>query len=160
MLSMVIKLLKYIKFHKEEITMTTKGFSFAAFAAYGNSTAAPASNLQHAFVQDAKKFYAKAGYPSKDEIGILDEMTPDITNTVSQIPEFVSGFMHDEQRSFDIPAADDKTAPATVKVVKVPEKTTEGTITIDGPNKGKKYKSTVKAHEEPKLKVNRSAFKK
>ncbi len=139
---------------------TTKGFSFAAFANYGNSTATPAANLQHAFVQDAKKFYAKAGYPSKDEIGILDEMTPDITNTVTQIPEFVSGFMHDEQRAFDIPAADDKTAPATLKVVKVPEKVSKGIITIDGPNKGKEYKSTTKAHEEPKLKIKRDAFKK
>ena len=139
---------------------TTKGFSFAAFANYSNSTAAPASNFQHAFVQDAKKFYAKAGYPSKDEIGILDEMVPDVTNTVSQIPELVTGFMHDEERAFDLPAADDKTAPATIKVVKVPDKVTEGIITIDGPNKGKKYKSTVKAHEEPKLKVKRDAFKK
>lgn len=139
---------------------TTKGFSFAAFANYSNSTAAPASNFQHAFVQDAKKFYAKAGYPSKDEIGILDEMVPDVTNTVSQIPELVTGFMHDEERAFDLPAADDKTAPASIKVVKVPEKVTEGIITIDGPNKGKKYKSTVKAHEEPKLKVKRDAFKK
>ena len=139
---------------------TTQGFSFAAFANYGNSTAAPASNFQHAFVQDAKKFYAKAGYPSKDEIGILDEMTPDVTNTVSQIPELVSGFMHDEERAFDLPAADDKTAPATIKVVKVPEKVTEGVVTIDGPNKGQKWKSTVKAHEEPKLKIKRDAFKK
>jgi hypothetical protein len=138
---------------------TSKGFSFAAFANYGNSTATPAANFQHAFVQDAKKFYAKAGYPSKDEIGILDEMTPDVTNTISQIPELVVGFMHDEERSFDLPAADDKTAPATIKVVKVPENTTEGTITF-GPNKGKKYKSTTKAHEEPKLKVKRDAFKK
>ena len=138
---------------------TSKGFSFAAFANYGNSTATPAANFQHAFVQDAKKFYAKAGYPSKDEIGILDEMTPDVTNTISQIPELVVGFMHDEERSFDLPAADDKTAPATIKVVKVPENTTEGTITF-GPNKGKKYKSTTKAHEEPKLKIKRDAFKK
>lgn len=140
--------------------MTTKGFSFAAFANYSNSTATPASNFQHAFVQDAKKFYAKAGYPSKDEIGILDEMTPDVTNTVSQIPELVSGFMHDEERSFDIPAADDKTAPATIKVVKVPEKITEGVIQMEGPKKGQKYKTVVKAHEEPKLKVKRDAFKK
>ena len=87
-------------------------------------------------------------------------MVPDVTNTVSQIPELVTGFMHDEERAFDLPAADDKTAPASIKVVKVPEKVTEGIITIDGPNKGKKYKSTVKAHEEPKLKVKRDAFKK
>ena len=132
---------------------TSKGFSFAAFANYGNSTAT-------AFVQDAKKFYAKAGYPSKDEIGILDEMTPDVTNTVSQIPELITGFMHDEERSFDLPAADDKTAPATIKVVKVPEKVKEGIIQMEGPKKGQKYKTTIKAHEEPSLKVKRDAFKK
>jgi hypothetical protein len=68
--------------------------------------------------------------------------------------------MHDEERAFDLPAADDKTAPATIKVVKVPEKTTEGIISIEGPKKGQKYTSTVKAHEEPKLKIKRDAFKK
>ena len=139
---------------------TNKVFSFAALAAYGNSTATPASNFQHAFVQDAKKFYAKAGYPSKDEIGILDEMQPDVTNTVSAIPEFVGGFMHDEQRAFDIPAADDKTTAATIQVVHVPEKVTEGIITIDGPNKGQKYKSVTKAHDELNVKNRRGPFKK
>ena len=139
---------------------TNKVFSFAAFAAYANSTTSPATNFQRAFVQDAKKFYAKAGYPSKDEIGILDEMVPDVTNTVGQIPELVSGFMHDEQRSFNLPAPDDKTAPATIKVVYVEEKTSEGVVTIDGPNKGQKYKSTTLAHEEPKIKVDRKMFKK
>lgn len=137
---------------------TKKVFSFAALANYGNSTAAPATNFQHAFVQDAKKFYAKAGYPGKDEIGILDEIQPDVTNTTSAIPALVSGFMHDEQRAFDLPAPDNNTAPATIKVVKVEEKTSEGVQTI-GPNAGQKWKSTVKAHEEPKLKVKRDAFK-
>ena len=146
---------------KEEFTMATnKVFSFAALANYGNSTATPATNFQNAFVQDAKKFYAKAGYPAKEEIGILDEIKPDVTNTVSAIPELVSGFMHDEQRSFDIPAADDNTTAATIQVVHVPEKTTEGIVTIDGPNKGQKWTSTVKAHDELKVKNKRGPFKK
>ena len=136
---------------------TSKTFSFAALAAYGNGTSTPATNFQHAFVQDAKKFYAKAGYPSKDEIGILDEVTPDVSNTVSAIPEFVAGFMHDEQRSFNLPAMDDKTAPATISVVKVDEKTKEG-VTAIGPTAGTKWKKTIVAHEEPKLKVNRKVF--
>lgn len=139
---------------------TVKSFSFAALANYGVSTAAPATNFQKAFVQDAKKFVAKCGYPTKDEIGIMDEKVPDVTNTVTAIPEFVSGFMHDEQRAFDLPAPDNNTAPATIKVVKVAEKTSEGVVTIDGPNKGQKWKSTVKAHEEPKLKIKRDGFKK
>ena len=136
-----------------------KVFSFAALVAYGKSSATPASNFQNAFKEDAKKFYAKAGYPSKDEIGILDEMTPDVTNTVSQIPEFVAGFMHDEDRAFNIPAADDNTAPATISFKKVPEKSASGVVTI-GPSAGQKWESTIKAHSELKLKVNRDAFKK
>lgn len=136
-----------------------KAFSFAALVAYGKSTAAPATNFQNAFREDAKKYYAKAGYPSKDEIGILDEITPDVTNTVGQIPELVAGFMHDEDRAFNIPAADDNTAPASIKYAKIPEKTSEGIQTI-GPNKNTPWKSTVKAHTEVKVKSNRDAFKK
>lgn len=139
---------------------TNKGFSFAALANYSNSSSTPAKNFQDAFVQDAKKFVAKCGYPSKDEIGIMDEVTPDVTNTVSAVPELISGFMHDEQRSFDLPAPDDKTAPATIKIVHVEEKTTEGVNQMEGPNKGQPWKSTIAEHEEPKIHVNRKAFKK
>lgn len=139
---------------------TNKTFSFAALANYGNSTAPSAENFQKAFIMDAKKLYAKAGYPSKDEIGILDEMKPDVTNTVSVIPEFVSGFMHDEQRSFDLPAPDDNTTPATISVIHVEEKTSEGIVTIDGPNKGQKWTSTVGEHDEIKVKNRRNKFKK
>jgi hypothetical protein len=140
---------------------TNKQFAFAALANYSNSTAAPATNFQKAFVTDCKKFVAKCGYPSKDEIGIMDEKIAevDVTNTVTQIPELISGFMHDEQRAFDLPAPDNNTAPATIKVVQVPEKTSEGVQTI-GPNAGQKWKSTIKAHEEPKLKIRRDMFKK
>lgn len=146
--------------YQEELSMATnKPFSFAALANYGNSTAAPATNFQKAFVQDAKKFVAKCGYPGKDEIGIMDEKTPDVTNTVSAIPEFVSGFMHDEQRAFDLPAPDKNTAPATIKVEHVEEKKSEG-IQAMGPNKGQKWTSVVAAHDEPKIKVKRDAFKK
>ena len=139
---------------------TTKTFSFAALANYSNSSAEIATNFRNAFVQDAKKFYAKAGYPSKDEIDILDGIAPDVTNTVSAVPDLIAGFMHDEQRSFDIPAVDENTAPATINVVHVEEKTTEGIVTIDGPNKGQKWTSTIAEHDEPKLKVRRNKFKK
>lgn len=138
---------------------TSKSFSFAALANYGNSTAKAATNFQNAFVQDAKKYYAKAGYPSKDEIGIFDEVTPDVTNTVSAIPEFVSGFMKDEQRSFDLPAPDDKTTSATIKVVHKDESTSTGVIQM-GNRKGETYTSTVAAHDELVVKNKRNAFKK
>lgn len=140
--------------------MATKDkFSFAALANYGNSTATSAVNLQNAFVDDAKRFYAKAGYPSKEEIGILDEIKPDLTNTVSAIPQFVAGFMHDEKRAFEIPAADEKTAAATLNVVAVEETTKTGTITF-GDKKGETYESTIAAHEEIKVKNKRGPFKK
>lgn len=138
---------------------TNKSFSFAAFASYGNSSANAATTFQNAFVTDAKKFYAKAGYPSKDEIGILDEIKPDVTNTTAAIPELVSGFMHDEQRKFDLPAPDDKTSPATISVKSVDKKVKEGVISIEGPNKGKTYKTTIAAHEEVAVKNNNKAFK-
>ena len=138
---------------------TTKGFSFAALANYGSSLAPAATSFQNAFVQDAKKYYAKAGYPSKDEIGIFDEITPDVTNTVSAIPEFVAGFMKDESRSFDIPAADDKTTAATIKVVHKEEATSTGTIQM-GPRKGETYTSTTAAHDELVVKNKRDKFKK
>lgn len=146
---------------KEEMKMATnKSFSFAALAQYCNSSAGSATTFKEAFKQDAKKFYAKAGYPSKDEIDILDDIDPDVTNTVTQIPQLVSGFMKDEQRSFDLPAPDENTAPATINVVHVEEKTTEGVVTIEGPTKGEKWTSTIAEHDEPKLKVRRNKFKK
>lgn len=138
---------------------TNKSFSFAALAQYCNSSAESATSFKEAFKQDAKKFYAKAGYPSKDEIDILDEIDPDVTATASTIPQLVSGFMKDEQRSFDLPALDDKTSDATISVVHVEEKTSEGIVTIDGPNKGQKWTSTIAEHDEPKLKVRRNKFK-
>lgn len=139
--------------------MTKNQFSFAALSNYGNSTAAPATTFQDAFKEDAKKWYVKAGCPSKDELGILDEVKPDVTNTVSAIPGFVAGFMHDEQREFNIPAADDKTTAATIKVVHKDEETKTGINTM-GPNKGEKWTSTVAAHDELVVKNKRGPFKK
>ena len=138
---------------------TTKVFSFAALANYGNSTAQAATNFQDAFIQDAKKYYAKAGYPSKDEMGIFDEIRPDVTNTVSAIPEFVAGFMKDEERSFDIPAPDDKTTAATLKIVHKDEETKTGTIQM-GDKKGETYTSTTLEHDEMVVKNKRGPFKK
>ena len=142
---------------------TTKGFSFAAFVEYGNKcinnqgTSVP---MQDAFKKDLKKAIAHAGYPSKDEIGVVDEINDfELTNTLAQVPALVSGFMKDEQRSFDIPAADENTTPATIKVVAVDEKTKTGTIML-GDKKGEQYSSTIAAHEELSVKNRRDSFKK
>ena len=143
---------------------TNKGFSFASFVAYGNACINNASGntpeIQTAFKSDLKKAIAHAGYPSKDEIGIVDEINDfDMSATMSKIPEIVSGYMRDEKRSFDIPAADKNTCAATVKVVSVPEKTKEGVIML-GDKKGEKYTSTTAAHDELTVKNRRDPFKK
>lgn len=144
--------------------MTNKGFSLAAFTAYGNAAINNANGntagIQTAFKADLKKAIIHAGCPSKDEINVVDEINDfEMTNTLSKIPELVSGFMRDEQRSFDIPAADENTCAASIKVVAVPENTHEGIVQM-GPNKGETYKSVTAAHEELKVKNRRDAFKK
>jgi hypothetical protein len=135
---------------------TNKSFSYAAFVEYGNKN----EKMQSAYKADLKKAIAHAGYPQKDEIGIIDTINDfDMSNIMRAIPETVSGFMHDEQRAFELPAPDKKTAPATIKVVAVDKKTKTGTIAF-GEHKGQEYKSTVAAHEEVKVKNNVRDFKK
>ena len=143
---------------------TSKVFSLAAFVEYGNKCINNANNatpvMQDAFKKDLKKAIAHAGYPSKDEIGVVDEINDfELTNTLAQVPTLVSSFMRDEQRSFDLPAVDPNTCPASIKVVAVEEKTKTGTIKI-GDTKGQEYSSTVAAHEEISVKNRRDAFKK
>lgn len=144
--------------------MTNKGFSMSVFIAFGNgcinNVNGNTPDIQSAFKTDLKKAIAHAGYPSKDEIGIVDEINDfSMDNTLGAIPDMVSKFMHDEQRSFDIPAADDNTCPATIKVVAVDEKTKTGPIMF-GDKKGEQYTSTVAAHEEVSVKNRRDKFKK
>jgi hypothetical protein len=143
---------------------TEKSFSYAAFVAYGNACINNASGrtpeMQAAFRTDLKKAIAKAGYPQKDEIGIIDTINDfDMSATMHEIPNLVSGFMHDEKRAFNLPAPDKKTAPATLKVVSVGKKTKTGIIQM-GDKKGQQYSSTTAAHEEVKVKNNTDEFKK
>lgn len=142
---------------------TNKTFSYAAFVEYGNACINNATGktpeMQAAFRTDLKKAIAKAGYPSKDEIGIIDTISDfDMSATLREVPNLVSGFMHDEHRAFDIPAADKKTAPASIKVVAVDKKVKKGTVML-GDKKGQEYTSTVAAHEEVKVKNHTKAFK-
>ena len=144
--------------------MTNKSFSFAAWVNYGNAcinnTTGNTPEIQTAFKSDLKKAIAHAGYPTKEEIGVVDTINDfDMSATLQTIPKMVSGFMHDEKRSFDIPAADSNTCAATIKVVAVDEKTKEGTIML-GDRKGETYKSTIAAHEELSVKNRRDPFKK
>lgn len=136
-----------------------KVFSLSALVKYGNEQINKGF-MQQAFKADLKKAIAHAGYPSKAEIGIVDEIDDfDMSATLSKVPELVGNFMKDEDRAFNIPAVDDKTAPATLKIEEIPEKTSEGIIQM-GSRKGETYTSTVAKHNEIKVKSNRSAFKK
>lgn len=143
---------------------TNKPFSYAALCEYSNACINNATGktpeIQAAYRTDLKKAIAKAGYPSKDEIGIIDTITDFDMSALSKVlPTMISGFMHDEQRAFEIPAADKKTAPATIKVVAVDRKVKKGTIML-GDKKGQEYTSTIGAHEEVRAKNNVKAFKK
>lgn len=139
---------------------TNKTWSMSAFCQYGNECLnGKNKDIQSAFRTDLKKAIAHAGYPSKDEIGVIDEITDfDMSATLSKVPELVSGFMNDEQRSFAIPAADKKTAPATIKIVEIDKKVKTG-INQMGANKGQEYKSVTAAHKEVKVKSNTKDFK-
>jgi hypothetical protein len=137
-----------------------KVFSLASFVAYGNSCLNQVPDMQTAFKSDLKRAIAHAGYPSKDEIGIVDGINDfDFSATLSQVPALVSGYMKKEDRAFDLPAADGKTCPASIKIVSVEEKTKEGTIML-GDNKGGTYKTTIAAHDEVSVKNRRDRFKK
>ena len=154
---------KFLK-KKEVITMTDKSFSFASFVAYGNScinnTTGKTPEIQNAFKSDLKKAIAHAGYPNKDEIGIIDEINDfEMNATLQTVPQLVSGYMRDEKRGFDIPAADSNTCAASIKVISVGEKTKEG-INQLGPNAGQPYKSVTAAHDELQVKNRRGPFKK
>ena len=143
---------------------TNNGFSFASFVAYGNATFNNTTGNTPTFQEAGKTFLKKAiahaGYPNKDEIGVIDTINDfDYSPITKVVPELVSGYMRDEKRSFDIPAADKNTCAATVKVVAVEEKTKTGTIML-GDKKGETYTSTTAAHEELVVKNRRDPFKK
>lgn len=143
---------------------TNKTFSFASFVEYGNAcinnTTGNTPEIQTAFKTDLKKAIAHAGYPTKEEINIIDEINDfDMSATMQKVPELISGYMKDEQRSFDIPAGNDNTCAASIKVIAVEEKTKTGVNQL-GPNAGSEYSSTTLAHEELQIKNRRGPFKK
>ena len=147
----------------EELIMAQ--FSFAAFVEYGNScinnTKGNTLEIQAAFKKDIKAAIAKAGYPTNKEEaeGVINEINDfDMSNTLTQVPALVSGFINDTGRPFNIPACDDKTAPATISKISVDETVNEGTNRF-GNKEGQPYKSITAAHDEFKLKSNREAFK-
>ena len=142
---------------------SVKGFSMGAFIEYGNgainNVSGKSEDIQTAFKTDLKKAIAHAGYPSKDEIGIIDEINDfDMSNTLECVPQLVSGFMADTGRKFDLPAPDKKTCPATIYTQFVPEETKTGVSKLGGAEK--EWTSTIAAHDVVKVKNHTKAFKK
>ena len=131
---------------------TSKVYSLPAWVQYGDA------KLQEAYRADWKANAKKMNYPSKDELGIVDQTELSCAHTLAAIPGAISGFMKDEQRQFDLPAPDKKTAPASIKVVAVGQKTKTGTKQF-GEHKGEEYKTVTKAHEEVKVKSRTKDFK-
>lgn len=136
-----------------------KVHSIAQFTKYGNEQINKGI-LKNPFKADLKKAIAHAGYPSKSEIDIIDTIDDfDMSATISKIPDLVANYINDEDRALKLPAVDAKTAPATIKLESVPEKTRVGIVQM-GSRKGEEYTSTTKAHKEFKIESNRDAFKK
>lgn len=138
---------------------TNKPASGPAFIQYGN--AREREYFQEALKADYKVNSKMLGYPNKDEIdgGILDNATLSASNTISAIPRLIGDYLHDEHRALDLPAPDDKTAAASLKLVAVDEKTKTGIIQL-GDKKGQEYTSTIAAHEEFRVKSKNGTFKK
>lgn len=141
--------------------MSTKSsFSFSSFTKYGNECINSKTDIGDAFKTDLKKAIAHAGYPSKDEIGIVDEINDfDMSATIATIPSMVAGYMKSTDRGFDIPAADNKTCAASVKVASIPDKEKTFTIML-GNKKGEQGTSFISAHDEYTVKNRRDPFKK
>jgi hypothetical protein len=134
--------------------------SLSAFVNYANEQINKKNTeISTAFKSDLKKAIAHAGYPNKDEIGIVDEINDfDMSGTMGCVGSLIGGYMKSEDRKFAIPAVDKNTAPATISIESIPEKTSEGTV-LFGPSKGKPYKTTTKKHNEVTVSSNRDAFK-
>lgn len=134
--------------------------SLSAFVNYANEQINKKNTeISTAFKSDLKKAIAHAGYPNKDEIGIVDEINDfDMSGTMGCVGSLIGGYMKSEDRKFAIPAVDKNTAPATISIESIPEKTSAGTV-LFGPSKGKPYKTTTKKHNEVTVSSNRDAFK-
>lgn len=145
--------------------MTDKSFSAAVWAEYlskcANNADKKHSKDQEAVQSFVEKTIAKLGYPNKDEVHdvVKNFKDFDLTPIADRIPTMVSGFMHDEKRSFDLPSVDPSTAKATIGVRAVDEKVRTG-VNQFGKNAGATYKTVTAAHEEVYVRNNTKIFKK
>ena len=139
-------------------------FSMSAFVTYGNAALnnqkGKSSDLQDAFRADLKKNIAIAGYPSKDEIGIVDEINNfTFENTLKQMPQLVANYMRDENRKFNIPSPDGSCTDATIEIVHKEKQTKTGVAKLGNGKDPIPWESTIKDHDEYALTNHRDAFK-
>ena len=132
---------------------TEKQWSITYFIDYGNQL------LQDAARTDWEKNFKKMNYPNKDEYkDILAHTEMDCSATLEAIPKVVGSFVADTGRPFSIPAPNDNTTSAIIKLRDVPESESEGVIQF-GDHKGESWKSKTLAHEEFSVKNNAKPFK-
>lgn len=145
--------------------ITTGNHSLAALAEWGNQAVnnvnGTTPELQQAFRQTLKAGIKKANYPSCEaELAIIDEITDfDVTPLAEQLPSAVAKYMSETGRALNLPAVDENSAPATLKLIHKDETVNTGIIQM-GDKKGESYESTILAHDEYKLKSNNKQFKK
>lgn len=145
--------------------ITENTHSLAALAAWGNKAVnnvnGTTPEIQQAFRQTLKAGIKKANYPSCEaELAIIDEINDfDVTPLAEQLPNAIAKYMAEEKRAINLPAVDDQTAPATLKLIHKDESTSTGTIQM-GPHKGETYESVTAAHDEYRIKSNNKSFKK
>lgn len=142
-----------------------QAYNQALFVAYGNACINNASkktpDIQKAFKADFKKNLKIAGYPTEMDVknGHLDKIDNfDMSNTLACVPEIVAGFVQNEQRGFDLPAVNNKTAAASIKPFHFDKKKHTGQTNFGGETKT--YTSVTGDHEGYKIKNRTSPFKK
>lgn len=135
-------------------------FSLSNFVNYVNDQVNKTeADLGAAFRKDVKEAIKLCGYPTKEEIDIVDTIEGlKMTNTAEQIPMLVGKYMVDEDRDFEIPAVDDQTCGAAIVRVHKDDVTKTGTSNMNGVEK--EWTSTVVAHNEYFVKNRRKPFKK
>lgn len=136
-------------------------FSASSWADYATKVANKKdSDANKAVKTFVEKTIGALGYPNKDEAHdiIQSYNNYDLTPIADIIPSMVSGYIKDEDRTFNIPAVNDNCTPAKIGLRHVDDKTKTGTIMF-GENKGQSYSSTVKEHDEFFVKNFTKAFK-
>lgn len=135
-------------------------FSISSFVAYGNTQVnTPDSNLSKAFRKDVKEAIKLAGYPTKNEIDVIDTLENlSMKNTLEQVPSLVGNYMKDTENNFDIPSVDGETCAVSIVRTHRDEVTKTGTSKMGGAEK--EWTSTIAAHNEYYVKNRRKPFKK